>query len=144
MFNIRDMAVQPTGRLHLKDSNDELMYAKFDEEGNPIIESAVAAIIYGPGSKQYVKAHHKIQQATMGRITKKGKLEVSVDDAAAEKAELLTAITKEWENMAFDEITSHEHMSMAIYSTSDIGFIADQVSKYSGEWGNFSKPSVKS
>lgn len=129
-MDIRKFAVEPTGRLHLRDATDELMYA---EDGKPI-----AVNLWGPGSKQYAKAQAAQQNRIIDKLKRKGKSEQTAEQKAAETAEFLADCTIGWENLEYDKLTG-EALSRAIYSDISIGFIADQVAKHLGDWANFTK-----
>jgi hypothetical protein len=133
-MDIKTKAVSVTGRLHLRDASDELMLDNGKE---------VAVNVYGPGSKQYAKAQAAQQNRVMDMLKRKGKTEQTAEKKAAENAEFLADITESFENLEYDDLTGHA-LAMAVYSDTKIGFIADQVAKFVGDWSNFSKPSVTS
>lgn len=132
MSDIRKFAVEATGRLHLRDANDELMY-----EG----ELPMAVNLYGPGSKQYAKATAAQQNRMIDKLKRKGKTEQSAESKAAEAAEFLTDCTASFENVDYEDLVGAE-LARAVYSDVTIGFIADQVAKHLGDWSNFTKPST--
>ena len=134
-MDIRKFAVEPTSRLHLRDAADELMYAD-DDPTKPIV-----AIVHGPGSKQYAKAQAAQQNRIIDKLKRKGKTEQSADQIAAEKAEFLADCTAGFENLDYDGLTGAE-LARAVYGDTSIGFIADQVAKWMGDWSNFTKGSV--
>jgi len=132
-MDIRTKAVSPTGRLHLRDSNDELM---FNAEGKE-----VAVTLFGPGSKQYAKAQARQQNALMDKLKRKGKMEQTDEQKRAENAEFFADITESFENLEYDELTGRA-LATAVYSDVTIGFIADQVTAYVSDWSNFTKVST--
>jgi hypothetical protein len=134
--DIRKFSVEPTARLHLRDAADELMYAD-DKQSEPI-----AVTLYGPGSKQYAKAQAAQQNRMIDKLKRKGKTEQTAEDKIAETAEFLAACTAEFENIEYEKLKGNA-LAIAVYSDSTIGFIADQVGKFLGEWGNFTKGSAK-
>lgn len=135
-MDIKKFAVEPTKKLHLRDAADQLMYA--DE--NKTLPMAVN--LYGPGSKQYARAKAAQNARIMEKLKRKGKIEQTAEQSAAETAEFLSACTESWENIEYEQLTQTQALSMAIYSDESIGFIADQVAKELNEWSNFTKPSV--
>lgn len=135
-MNIKKFAVEPTKELHLRDAADQLMYAD-DSKTLPMIVK-----LHGPGSKQYAKAKAAQNSRIMDKLKRKGKVEQTAEQSAAETAEFLSACTESWANVEYDQITENHALSMAIYSDESIGFIADQVSKELNEWSNFTKPST--
>jgi hypothetical protein len=134
MSDIRKFAVEATGQLHLRDANDELMYAG---------DKPMVVNLYGPGSKQYAKAQAAQQNRMIDKLKRKGKTEQSAESKAAEAAEFLSDCTASFENVDYDGLTGGE-LAKAIYSDVTIGFIADQVAKHLGDWSNFTKPSTTS
>lgn len=133
-MDIRIKAVQTTGRLELCDANDEL-----------IVENGVVASVtmYGPGSKQYATAQSRQQNRMIDKLKSKGKTDQTAEQKAAETAEFLTDITVGFEGVEYDGKEGRA-LALAVYSDITIGFIADQVSKFVGEWSNFTKQSVNS
>lgn len=129
-MDIKHFAVQPTSRLHLRDAKDELMYA----DGDPT--KPIVVNLYGPGSKQHSRAQAANQNCMIDKIKRKGKTEQTAEQKVAETADFLSNCTAGWENMAYDDLTG-EALSKAVYSDITIGFIADQVAKFLGDWGNF-------
>lgn len=134
MKDIKQFAVQPTGRLHLRDANDNLMFAD-EEEKAPVI-----VILFGPGSKEYARAVAEQANRMLDSLKRKGKAEGTAEQRIEEKAQFLAACTKGFENLVYDDKVGHE-LALAVYSDTRIGFIADQVSAHLGEWGNFSMAS---
>ena len=135
-MDIKKLAVAPTKRLHLRDAADQLIYA--DEEKT----LPVCVNLYGPGSKEYVRAKAAQNNRMIEKLKRKGKIDQSAEQGTAETAEFLTACTSAWENLEYGAITETNAISMAVYSDESIGFIADQVAKELNEWSNFTKPST--
>ncbi len=133
-MDIKKFAVEPTGRLHLRDAHDELMYT---DDGQ-----AIAVNLYGPGSKQYAKAQAAQQNRIIDKLKRKGKTEQTAEQVAAEKAEFLSDCTAGFENLEYDSLTG-DALTHAVYADISIGFISDQVSKFLGEWSNFLTVSAK-
>lgn len=127
-MDIRTKAVQPTGRIELRDANDELM-------------AGVAVNVYGPGSKQYAAAQSRQQNRMIDKLKSKGKTDQTAEQKAAETAEFLADITVGFENLEYDGKEGRA-LALAVYSDVTIGFIADQVAKFVGDWANFTKASV--
>lgn len=150
-MDIRKFAVNPTTRLHLRDAADELMYlAKLDASGAPEkdehgaevpdLAKPIAVNLYGPGSKQYSQAQAANSNRMIDKLKRKGKTNQSAAEKAEEQAEFLSACTASWENMEYDKLQG-DFLSKAVYTDITIGFIAEQVGKHLGEWGNFTKAS---
>jgi len=132
-MDIRTKAVSTAGRLHLRDANDELLYAEDGKE--------VAVNVFGPGSKQYAKAQATQQNRMLDMLKRKGKSDQTADQKRSENAEFLADITESFENLEYDGLTGHA-LAFAVYSDQTIGFVADQVAKFVGEWSNFTTNST--
>lgn len=132
-MDIRTKAVSDTGRLHLRDAAEELMYTADGKE--------VAVNVYGPGSKQYAKAQAAQQNRAVDMLKRKGKTDQTAEQRRQENAEFLADCTESFENVEYDGLTGRA-LAIAVYSDTSIGFIADQVAKHIGDWANFSKPSA--
>ena len=139
MTDIRKFAVEETAVLHLKDANDELMYAD-GADGNPDKSKPMRVKLYGPGSKKYAKIQAANNNKLFTRLKKKGKEDQSADDKAQESADTLTALTHSFENVSYDELAG-EALYKAVYLDVTIGFIATQVNTHLNDWANFTKPS---
>lgn len=135
MADVRKFAVSATGRLHLRDANDQLMY---DDNGGEI-----AVNLYGPGSKQYAAAQAAQHNRMIDKLKRKGQSVQTAEQIAEEKAEFLADCTASFENLEYEVLTG-DTLARAVYSDITIGFIADQVAKHIGDWSNFSKGSAKS
>lgn len=133
MSNIRKFAVEQTGRLHLRDASEELMHTP---EGAPMVVN-----LYGPGSKQYARAQAAQQNRMVDKLKRKGKASSTAEQNAAETAEFLADCTISFENVEYDDLTGRD-LALAVYSDTEIGFVADQVAKHIGDWSNFTKPST--
>lgn len=142
MTDIRKFAVEETGTIHLRDGNDELMYAE-DAQGQPDKSKPMQIVVYGPGSKTFAKAQAGQNNKVMERLKRKGKTEQTAAERAAETAEFLAACTKSFENIEYDKLEG-EALFKAVYADTSIGFIADQVNKHLGDWANFTKGANKS
>lgn len=137
-MDIRKFAVNPTSRLHLRDANDELMYAD-EAKTKPI-----AVNLFGPGSKEYAKAKAAQSNRIVNKMKSKGKSNQTPEEMTAESAEFLTACTESWENMHYGDPSDSpqgEALSIAVYSDRTLGFISDQVAGHLGGWSNFTKSS---
>ena len=134
MSDIKKFAVTATGRLHLRDAADELMFTDDGQE--------IAVNVFGPGSKQYAKAQAAQQNRMIDKLKRKGQTTQTAEQIAKEKAEFLTDCTASFENLEYDALTG-DALATAVYSDLSLGFIADQVAKHIGDWSNFSSGSAK-
>lgn len=142
-LNIKAHAVAETGKLHLKDAEGTLLYADgpLGEDQKPT-KLAVEVVLFGPGSGEHSNALAKRQAAMMERL-RKGKKQPSGDESRQETATFLAAITERFENLEYDNLAGRD-LAVAVYSDRTIGYIADQVAEFVGDWENFSKGSAKS
>lgn len=132
-MDIRKFAVSPTGRLELRDANDELIVMDGKQ---------VAVNLYGPGSKEHAKAQAEQSNRMIDRLKRKGKTEQTAEEKRKEGAEFLAACTESFENLEYDNLTGRD-LALAVYSDITIGFIADQAAKFLGDWANFTSGSTK-
>lgn len=133
-MDIRKFAVEETSTLELRDAADAPMKG---EDGAPMTWT-----VYGPGSKQYAKAQAAQQNRMIDKLKRKGKTDETAEEKTRDTAEFLAGCTKECSsNITYDELTG-EALYRAVLSDRSIGFIAEQVGRHLGEWGNFSKPST--
>lgn len=133
-MDIRKYAVTPTSKLHLRDANDELMYAD-DAKSLPITVN-----LYGPGSKQYARAQAAQNNRMLDKLKRKGKSDQTAEQRSSEAAEFLADCTESFTNLEYDTLTDRS-LAMAVYADTSIGFIADQVAKHIGDWANFTPKS---
>ena len=140
MSDIRKHAVTPTAILHLRDANDELMYAD-DADGNPDLTRPMRAVLYGPGSKPFKSAQTKSSNRMVERMKKKGKADLSPAEQARQNADFLVECTKSLENVEFDQLAG-DALFDAVYMEPELGFIPEQINKHINDWANFTKPSA--
>lgn len=134
-MDIKKLAVKPTSKLHLRDGNDELIYADGDKS------RPVCVNLFGPGSKEYARAQAAQNNRLMDKLKRKGKSSDTAEQRAAEAAEFLADCTESFENMEYDGLTGRA-LALAVYADVSIGFIADQVAKHIGDWANFTNSST--
>lgn len=134
-MDIRKHAVLPTGRLHLRDASDELMV---NDDGEP-----VAVNVFGPGSKQFVKAKTNQNNRALDRMRRKGKADQTPEQKTADTAEFLAEVTESFENLDYDDLKD-KALYLAVYSDPELGYIVEQLDKFLGDWSNFKKPSTSS
>ena len=130
----RKFAVEETSTLELRDAADAPMKG---EDGAPM-----TVTVYGPGSKPYAKAQAAQQNRMVDKLKRKGKTDETAEEKSRDTAEFLAGCTKEFSaNIEMDGLKD-EALFKAVYSDRSIGFVAEQVGRHLGEWGNFSKPST--
>jgi formylmethanofuran dehydrogenase subunit B len=132
-MDLSKLEIKETGFLHIKDAEGELMY----ENDKP-----VGIELFSLGSKQFQKAKAKANKKSIERFKKKGKFEAAnAEDALQDRAEFLTDCTSNIVGLEYGKLTGRE-LAMAIYSNTSVGFIAEQVDAYLGDWANFTKTST--
>ncbi|BBB65914.1 hypothetical protein UNDYM_1661 [Undibacterium sp. YM2] len=139
MSSIKKYALQSTGILHLRDGNEELMYAD-NVDGQPDLNRPMRAHLFGPGTKVYAAAKAQAQNRAMDRLKKKGKSDMTAEDQAKETAQFLAACTKELENVEYDGLTGRD-LHIAIYTDLELCFVPAQIDKWLADTANFTKAS---
>ncbi len=130
-MDIRTFAVEETSTLELRGPNDEPLLG---DDKKPM-----TVTVFGPGSKTYAKAQAARNNRMIDKLKKKGKTDTSAEEAAREQAEFLAACTKEFSaNIEYEQLKG-EALFRAVYADNSIGFVAEQVGRHLGEWGNFSR-----
>lgn len=132
-MDIRKLALTPTATIHLRDANDDPIYA--DEK----MTKPVQIRVYGPGSKQFAAAEARNNRRIVESMGRRGK---KLDQAEL-RVDFLVAITDGFENIEYDKLEG-EALYRAVYSDTTLRFIADQVHNFVHEAGNFTKSSQPS
>lgn len=135
-MDIRKFSVQETARLHLRDANDQLLYDNGDNS-KPVI-----VILHGPGSQVYAKAQAAQNNRMLDLLKNKGKVSQTAEQKTHETAEFLADCTAGFENLEYENLTGGS-LARAVYADISIGFVAEQVTRFIGDWANFTKPSTK-
>lgn len=141
MSSLKKYALAQTAVLHLRDGNDELMYAD-GADGKPDQSKPMRVRLFGPGTKQHAAAKAAAGNRAMDRFKKKGKMDVSAEDQIKETARFLAACTDSMENVEYESL-SGDAMFEAIYSDLSLIFIPQQIDKYLGDTANFTEASPK-
>jgi hypothetical protein len=141
-LNIALLAVTSTAFLHLKNPAGELLYA---DEARTL---PVGINLYGPGSKPYGVVDSRQSARALKRMQDNdGKITAaSPEERTTETAEDLASITAEFMNFDYQpegvaEPLSGEALFRAVYGNPGLGYITRQVTKFVGDWGNFSAAS---
>lgn len=135
-LDITTRAVMDFGTLELDDANDEPLLNGRGER--------CSITLYSPGSKEFAKAQNAVNNRMVERLKKKGGGNISEEEEARQTAERLAACTISFNNFKYPgEFTTPKAMHVAAYRDRSIGYIADQVNKYLGDWGNFTNASAK-
>lgn len=139
MFDITQESATETGTVELRRGDESPM---LDGAGNPL-----SVTVHGPGSKPYAEASARRANRITDKMRRKGgKFTQTADEKAAEEADFLADITisfNGWSHPAADGKSGRAAFHAA-YSDRKIGFIADQVTEFVNDWGNFTRGSATS
>lgn len=134
-MDIKKFAVEQTSVLELRAADDTPMRGEDD--------APMTITLYSPGSKEYARAQTANQNRLIDKLKRKGKTAQTAEEKALETAEFLAGCTKAFSsNIEYDGLTG-EALYRAVYADTEIGFIAEQVAKHLGDWGNFTRGSTK-
>ncbi|MCR4332819.1 MAG: hypothetical protein NUV34_09000, partial [Sulfuricaulis sp.] len=125
MSNLRKHEMQDTSVLHLRDAEDELMYAD-GPDGEPDHAKPMKITLYGPGSIPFQKSEAERNNRLGERYRRKGKLKLSAGEALRERAEFVAGVTHSVENIDSDTGATGEALHMEVYSNPKLSFIAEQ------------------
>lgn len=132
-FNIALLAAAATHPIHLKSADGQYLY----HDGKP-----VRIVIHGPGSDAFSEVEDRqIARTLKRRADNDGKMTAApADQRAAEQADDLASLTVSFENFDYPLAAGKtgKDLFRALYSDRSLGFIAAQVQKAVGDWGNFS------
>lgn len=131
-MDIRSKSANDTARLVLRDPSGDVLR---DDNGE------VAVVVYGPASKRHANAMAARSNRAIDMMKRRGKTEQTAAQKIAENAEFLADCTAEFENLQYDNLTGRD-LAIAVYSDQSLGFIADQVAEFIGDWVNFTKTST--
>ncbi|MBY0237868.1 MAG: hypothetical protein K2X55_00990 [Burkholderiaceae bacterium] len=134
-MSLKKYALKPTSALHLRDGNDELMYAD-GQDGKPDLNRPMLAHLYGPGTKQYAKAKADQSNRNVDKLKKKGKSDQTAEEQTKETATFLAQCTESFENVEYEGLSGRE-LIKAVYSDLELCFVTDQVNRHIAETANF-------
>jgi hypothetical protein len=139
MFDLKKKAVNETAILPLNDADDLPMV-------DPDTKKQVSVEVFGPGSSAFAKAEAVRQNRLLERVRKGKKMGMSAEEQTASTAEFLSAITSGFDGLDLSPWgdAPGRDLFRALYSDRSVGFIADQVNKFVGDWGNFTSASATS
>ena len=138
LLNIALLGVAPIAKLHLKSATGELLFADAERT------LPVRIHLHGPGSeiaslvqsRQTARALKRMQDND-DKVTA-----ASPEERKAETAADLATLTAGFENFTYgDGSLNGEPLYQAVYSDLTLGFVTKQVTKFFGDWGNFSTAS---
>ena len=128
--------------LHLRDGDDELMYAD-GPDGEPDLTKPQRIHLYGPGTKQQARANADRNNRFVDRLQRKGKSKLTADEAIKERAEFVASITKAFENIDSDAGAIDNDLYMEVYLNPRLSYIPEQAELFARNTANFTKGSAK-
>lgn len=142
MLKIKNYSAADVAEFQLRSGDDVPLFYEKDGAEHPVMIR-----VYGPGSKQYTKAKTDQQNRLVARLQRKGAAGAeSAETKVKTEAEFLAAVTEsmdlEYEDDKGQPLKGRD-LFMAVYSDTSLGFVGEQVAKFVGDWGNFSKGSPK-
>jgi len=141
-FDITSEAVDDTATIHVKNAAGELLYA--DKERTKPLQ----IVIWGPGSSAFGVVESRQSARAVKRMQDNdGKVTAApFEDRLRDSAEDLAALTIEFVNFAYPPKPDARGAELftAVYADQKLGFIAKQVTKFLGDWGNFKSGSPAS
>lgn len=145
MSTVKKYEMVEKATLHCRDADDALMYAD-DSEGKPDLSKPMLWTLYGPGSKKHNQAQQARSNRTIGRIQRRGKADMSAEEALRDQAEFLTACTVSMENMEQLSIrgATDEALVTEICSNLLLTFLPQQAEAFARNTANFRPPSTTS
>jgi hypothetical protein len=144
-MSLKKHGVAATGKCHLKDAKGNKIYVE-GQDGKADKTKPVIAHLYSPGTPQYALAQQMNSNEQLALVKEKGNSEFTPEESRGLMARFLARCTQEIENTDPSEYGGKQGFDLwvAIYEDLEIGFIADQVNKFLGSWGNFTKGSANS
>lgn len=106
-------------------------------------ETQVSLTLYGPGTDQFVKAQAAKHKKVLQRIRQKGKAPATSAELLDDNAEFMAACVAGSVGFEYGEFIGKE-MYKAAFLDPAIGFVAEQVIEFLGEWSNFSRGALNS
>ena len=127
MFDISKLAAKDTAIVELDGPDGEALE---NDKGERL-----SITVFVPGSKQFQQAQGVRHRAILDHVRKGGK-KMKDDDQRELDADFLASCTASFNNFVYKDMTGYDQFKSA-YGDASIGFIAEQVNKAIGDWGNF-------
>lgn len=143
MSSLTKHELEDVSILHLRDAEDELMYAD-GEDGEPDLTKPQRVHLYGPGTKQFGQAVARANSRNIERLQRKGKMKLTADEILKDRAEFARDVTKAFENIDSDKGATGDDLFMEIYGNPKLGYIAEQAEAHARNTVNFKRRSTKS
>lgn len=130
-MDILTQAVANTAALHVKGADGSPLYSGPDRK-------PVRIVVHSPGSEAYAQIETKQTQRVLKRMNDNDgkRTAMTAEERLAQTAEDLADITVDFENLELEGKTGRA-LFLAVYGRRELGFIANQVSKFLADWGNF-------
>lgn len=131
MFDITSSRVEEQATLDLTDATESPLLGEDKKQ--------ISITLFGPGSKEFERAAAKRQNRLVDRLKRKGKSDMSPEEQRAEQAEFLSSVTVSFNGFGYPPAGDQTGKALfrALYMDSTLGFITDQVTRFVGDWGNF-------
>lgn len=132
MYDQTHTTVQTLADLEARDT--AWLEVQNKKEDGPLLFNGkpVRIEVRSPGTREALSAQHKIEQAQTAKTfaAMRGKpTKETVDDRITASAEKLAAVTASIDGLPVSPLE--------LYKNPRLGYIADQVAKFHGDWGNF-------
>lgn len=135
MLDITQQSVAESGMLHVKDAAGQPLYADAERK------LPVRIKLFGPGSEAFAAIEAKQSARALKRMQDNdGKITPpTAEERSKETAEDLAAITIGFENFSYPPAGEAQGVALfqAVYADRKLGFVANQVTKFLADWGNF-------
>jgi hypothetical protein len=130
-MDILTQAIADTARLHVKGADGLPLYSGPDKK-------PVVIVLHSPGSEAYAQIETKQTQRFLKRMDDNDgkRTAMTAEERVSQTAEDLAELTVEFENLEYEK-KSGRVLLLAVYGDRRLGFIANQVTKYLADWGNF-------
>ncbi|WP_313534400.1 hypothetical protein [Sphingomonas sp.] len=127
------MAVAETAAIHLKGPTGELLFADA-ERTKPI-----RIVIFSPGSAAFdaLESRQSARQVQRLKANDGEMAPLTAEERRRDTVEDLVTITSGFENFEYGTGLQGAALFKAVYSDPKLGFIHKQVTKFIGDWGNF-------
>lgn len=133
-MNLQKYEMSDVAVLHLRDAEDELMYAD-GPDGEPDPKKPCRLHLYGPGSKAYAKAQTALKNEYLAKAARKGgKVKLTADEERDARARFLVGVTKAYENLPGE---GEDGSLPDIYVNMKLGFIPEQAEAFARDTANF-------
>lgn len=148
-MSLKAKKLNPTSFLHFKDAEGQLMYADLPD-GTPDTARPIGVNLYGPGSREYIKAREEFDSDTFMRM-QAGTLK-SNQPEHAQKVKFLSACTHSWVNVDVPDesegaapgaMLSGDALTAAIWPDPGFVYLVDQAELYIVKNRNFTQKPAK-